>query len=96
MKTGGVLCFEATNANHDAGAWTSVVAWGRLAESGDIPDADEIVHALYEKYHVDHEDPFRLPAPEVSPPQVVVVHLDRLTGRRSGLGLGARLRPGRL
>ena len=96
MHDGGVVCFEATSAGNGPGSWVSVVAWGTLSDAPDSTRVDEIVSALYEKYHSQKEEPFSFPAPTLVEPEVVVVTIDRITGRSSGKGFGAKLRPGRL
>ncbi|MBT8208022.1 MAG: pyridoxamine 5'-phosphate oxidase family protein [Acidimicrobiia bacterium] len=96
LRSGNRVCFEACTEDQDSKAWTSVVAWGTPRRSILPDERSEVIDELYLKYHSQREDPFRAPAPSILEPEVVIIDVDYITGRSSGLGLGARLRPGRL
>lgn len=96
LRSGHRVCFEACTEDQDSRSWTSVVAWGTPRKAILPDERDEVIDALYLKYHSNREDPFRAPAPSILEPEVVIIDIDYISGRSSGLGLGASLRPGRL
>lgn len=96
LNAGGRVCFEACSESPDDKTWVCVVAWGTVRPDVSEEERDRVVQALYLKYHSNREDPFRMPAPNILEPEVVLIDVDTITGRSSGLGFGPRLRPGRL
>lgn len=96
MAAGSRVCIEASQANPATGAWVSIIAWGTMRPVVTDADEQETIQALLRKYHTQREDPFRLPAPSPLQPRVVIIDVDRISGRSSGLGLRPALRPGRL
>lgn len=96
MNEGGRICLEAADVNPSTGAWISILAWGHKRDVVTPLEEQETITALLRKYHTGKEDPFRLPAPSLTEPEVVIVDIDTISGRASGLGLRPGLRPGRL
>ena len=96
LRSGSRVCFEVCSEDEESKSWTSVVAWGTPRRAMLPNETSEVIDALYLKYHSNREDPFQAPAPSILEPEVVIIDVDNITGRSSGLGLGARLRPGRL
>lgn len=96
MKEGARVCIEAADVNQSTGAWISVLAWGHIRNEISQLDEQDTIAALLRKYHTGKEDPFRLPAPSLVEPEVVIIDIDTISGRASGSGLRPGLRPGRL
>lgn len=96
MAEGGRVCIEAANVNPDTGSWISVLAWGHQRPEVTPAEEQETIAALLRKYHTNDENPFRLPAPTLIDPTVVIIEVDTISGRASGQGLRPGLRPGRL
>lgn len=96
MKDGGRVCIESADVNPSTGSWISVLAWGHIRAEVSQLDEQETIAALLRKYHTGKEDPFRLPAPSLIEPEVVIIDIDTISGRASGAGLRPGLRPGRL
>jgi nitroimidazol reductase NimA-like FMN-containing flavoprotein (pyridoxamine 5'-phosphate oxidase superfamily) len=96
MQEGGRVCIEASDVNNATGSWISVLAWGHNQPEVTPLEEQETITALLRKYHTGKEDPFRLPAPSLTEPEVVIITIDTISGRASGKGLRPGLRPGRL
>lgn len=89
------VCIEVTRLK-EGNAWESAIFWGEAVFIDDLDTRASVVQALLQKYH--DETPFASSSPspleEVLP--IVSVAPERLTGRASGGGFGAKTRPGRL
>ncbi len=96
MRSGGRVCIEAAEVNNATGSWISILAWGHRQPEVSALEEQETITALLRKYHTGKEDPFRLPAPSLVEPEVVIIEIDTISGRASGTGLRPGLRPGRL
>ena len=95
MRTAPRVCVEVSRTRDDGG-WESVVFWGAARFVEDPNIQADVVARLLAKYH--SESAFSLSSNSVGPSQrhVIVVTPDKITGRASGSGFSATLKPGRL
>lgn len=92
------VCIEVSEVDEATGDWRSVIVWGRASVVDDPTVEVDTVTRMLEKYRL-YEGPVTAwSQPELFPGTavVVVVPIERISGRTSGSGLQPKTRPGRL
>jgi nitroimidazol reductase NimA-like FMN-containing flavoprotein (pyridoxamine 5'-phosphate oxidase superfamily) len=97
LRHNPLICLEVTEVD-DVGGWMSVIVSGRARRIDDEMGEAHAVRLLLEKYKELEGPVTQWTVPELLPgtAAVLVISMDRLSGRGSGSGPERQTRPGRL